>query len=234
MNLYDCHILLVDDEKKLCEMVKTLLVKNGFIRVDMAQNVSQADLLFANHAYHLVLLDVMLPDGDGFSLLRSWKKRDPELSVPVIFLSARDEDRSRLRGLGLGADDYITKPFLPEELLLRVKAVLKRTWNLREKSEGVLILGPARVSFDEGIIRIGERENVLTAKEFLLLQKLYENRGKIVSVNTLMDTLWPDGSFGYENSLMVHIRRLREKLEENPSKPEWLLTVRGLGYKLKR
>ena len=149
----------------------------------------------------------------------------------MIFLSARDEDYARLKGLGLGADDYITKPLLPEELILRVKAVLKRTYHMEETMKNEQI-GAAQVDWNAGVIRNGAEEYALTAKEYTLLRKLSENRGRILSMNVLCDTLWPDGSYGYENSLMVHIRRLREKIEENPSKSEHILTVRGLGYKL--
>lgn len=154
--------------------------------------------------------------------------------MPVIFLSARDEDKDRLRGLGLGADDYITKPFLPEELLLRIKAVLRRAWHLYDnEGEAEARIGSAVINWDAGTVTKSGESMMLTAKEWILLKKLWENRGKIVSINALCDTLWPDGSYGYENSLMVHIRRLREKIEDNPSKPDNLITVRGLGYKLK-
>lgn len=230
MNLYDSRILLVDDESALRDMVSAILKNTGYSKIDEAFDAASADLLYRNHEYELVLLDVMMPDMDGFTLFEGWQRLDKE--VPVIFLSAKDEDRDRLRGLGLGADDYITKPFLPEELILRVRAVLKRTYHVRTVEE--VMIGETRIDFSAGTATRDGEQIELTAKEFLLLQKLCENRGKIVSINSLLDAMWPDGSYGYENSLMVHVRRLREKIEENPSKPEYLQTVRGLGYRLKK
>ena len=231
MNLYDSNILIVDDEPALREMVQELLEKEGYLHIDTAKDCRQAREFFGNKEYHMVLLDIMLPDGDGFSLYEELKKGEKS-QIPVIFLSARDEDFARLRGLGLGADDYITKPFLPQELLLRMKAVLKRTYRIEEKQEKTQI-GEVVIDWEAGTLTSPKESYMLTAKEYTLLKKLCDNRGKILSMNILCDTLWPDGSYGYENSLMVHMRRLREKIEENPSKPEYLVTVRGLGYKLK-
>lgn len=231
MTLHDCNILLVDDEADILMMVGKLLKKEGYRHIHMSASCREAVRFTRENDYQLVLLDVMLPDGDGFSLFEQIKKIKGS-GLPVIFLSARDEDHARLRGLGLGADDYITKPFLPEELLLRVKAVLKRTYHIDDAVETDRI-GKALIDWGAGTISADGEGHALTAKEYALLKKLCENRGRILSINVLCDTLWPDGSYGYENSLMVHIRHLREKLEENPSKPEHLLTVRGLGYKLK-
>lgn len=231
MNLYDSRILIVDDEKALSRMVEGVLQKEGFFRIYTAADCKSAELLTAENEFQMILLDVMLPDGDGFSLYKVMRETEKNRNTPAIFLSARDEDYARLKGLGLGADDYITKPFLPEELILRVKAVLKRTYHMEETMKNEQI-GAAQVDWNAGVIRNGAEEYALTAKEYTLLRKLSENRGRILSMNVLCDTLWPDGSYGYENSLMVHIRRLREKIEENPSKPEHILTVRGLGYKL--
>ena len=231
MNLYDSNILIVDDEPALREMVQELLEKEGYLHIDTAKDCRQARELFGNKEYHMVLLDIMLPDGDGFSLYEELK-RGEKAQIPVIFLSARDEDYARLKGLGLGADDYITKPFLPQELLFRIKAVLKRTYRIEEKQEKTQI-GEVVIDWEAGTLTSPKESYMLTAKEYTLLKKLCDNRGKILSMNILCDTLWPDGSYGYENSLMVHMRRLREKIEENPSKPEYLVTVRGLGYKLK-
>ena len=143
--------------------------------------------------------------------------------MPVLYLSARDEDAARLQGLGLGADDYITKPFLPQELLLRLGAVLRRVYGGRPEDDA-LTLGPATVHWGTGTVTRPEGEVSLTAKEFALLKKLADNRGNIVTIDALCAALW----------LMVHIRRLREKIEADPSHPRYLLTVRGLGYRLAR
>ena len=245
MNLYDYKILLVDDEETLRNMVSGFLQRAGFLHVTVAGSCREAEAQFAKVTPHLVLLDVMLPDGDGFSLLKRLRENS---EVPVIFLSARDEDESRLRGLGLGADDYITKPFLPEELILRVTAVLKRVYRVKDvREEETITLGSCLVDLGSGVVyrnRDGKDERdrtkedsvdaevTLTAKEYAIIQKLAQERGRIVTIDALCDAVWQEGNFGYENTLVVHIRRLREKIEEDPSHPQHLLTVRGLGYRL--
>lgn len=232
MNLYDCKILLVDDEPDLRGMVKEFLQKAGFYKVVTAASCKEAGEMFHREAPDLILLDVMLPDGDGFTLLQKLRE---ESEVPVIFLSARDEDENRLHGLGLGADDYITKPFLPQELILRVTAVLKRVYRVTDAQENrVILLGSYKVDLSSGVVYRPDTEVTLTAKEYAIIQKLAENRGRIVTIDALCETVWQEGNFGYENTLIVHIRRLREKIEEDPSHPKFLLTVRGLGYKLVR
>ena len=172
----------------------------------------------------------MLPDGDGFSLMREFRRTK---NVPILFLSARDADEDRLHGLGLGADDYIVKPFLPQELVLRLTAVLRRSYAAQlQSADNCLRLGDTVVDWGSGSVTRGGKTVQLTAKEYALLRKLADNRGNIVTIDALCRAAWDDETFGYENTLMVHIRRLREKIEANPSKPRWLLTVRGLGYKL--
>ena len=228
MVLTDCRILLVDDEKLILEINEKLLTDNGFNNVLLAITGKEADEFMKKEQVDLVVLDIMLPDISGLSLYELWTKRG--IGIPVIFLSARDEETSRLKGLGLGADDYVTKPYTPEELLLRIKAVLRRTYHLTENT--IVEMGAIRVDLSSGIVLRPGGEKELTAKEFQIFSKLYDNQGKIVSLNVLMDTLWPDGSYGLENSLVVHIRRLREKIEEDPSNPKNLQTVRGLGYRL--
>lgn len=221
------RILIVDDEPALQHLVGEILTQAGY-ETDAALSCAQALERVRMAAPDAVLLDVMLPDGDGFSLLGQLRR---ERDLPVLFLSAREEDDARLRGLGLGADDYITKPFLPQELLLRLRAVLRRVYR---EEPAVARLGETEIDWGKGVVRRQGRETALTAKEFALLKTLWEARGNIVTIDALCAALWEGPLVGYENTLMVHIRRLREKVEAEPSRPKWLLTVRGLGYRLKR
>lgn len=231
MKLHDRKLLIVEDEPQVRAMIGEILNKAGFRRTVAAGSCAEARARFAAECPDCVLLDVMLPDGDGFGLLCELRgQRD----VPTLFLSARDADEDRLRGLGLGADDYIVKPFLPEELVLRVRAVLKRSYRSGqpETEGGVLRLGETVVDWDSGTIHGPHGVRNLTAKERALLRCLADRRGKIVTIDELCRAGWGEDFFGYENTLMVHLRRLRAKLEADPSHPVWLLTQRGLGYKL--
>lgn len=233
-NLYESKILIVDDEVELLQMEEQVLRREGFTRVYTAKSCTEAEYVFNRMLPDCIILDVMLPDGNGFDLMRKLRE---STNVPILFLSARDEDEDRLLGLGLGADDYIVKPFLPRELVLRLCAILKRTYFtavLQEEAKPKAYLGRCSVDFNTGEIMGNEQNATLTAKEYALLKKLYENRGKIVTGDSLCHAVWGDGLYGYENTLMVHIRRLREKIEENPSKPQYIKTIRGLGYKLEK
>lgn len=231
-DIFDCKLLLVDDEPELRKMVGNILKQNGFKKIIFAADCSHARFMFTSEKPDGVLLDVSLPDGDGFTLMREFRTIS---AAPVLFLSARDEDENRLLGLGLGADDYITKPFLPRELILRLHAVLNRTYFpavLNPKEKAVFYLGETRIDFNSGTVNSAKGIFTLTAKEFALLEKLFENKEKIVTGDSLCLAAWGDPLYGYENTLMVHIRRLREKIEPEPSAPMYLITVRGLGYKL--
>lgn len=222
-------ILIVDDERALCEMIRAFLAQAGYATAT-AGSCAEALTVFRAEQPDAVLLDVMLPDGDGFSLFGQLRAlRD----VPTLFLSARDEDAARLQGLGLGADDYITKPFLPEELLLRLAAVLRRVYRDAPENDSAR-LGDVEIDWVKSLVRRDGEEIPLTAKEYTLLRKLWDNRGNIVTIDALCEALWDGPNIGYENTLMVHIRRLRAKIERDPSHPEHLLTVRGLGYRLAR
>ena len=224
--LHTKKILLVDDEPELRKLVIDILSDDGFSNIIDAGTV-QTGLVFARQEKpDLAILDVMLPDGDGFSLM---KKLRAFTNIPVIFLTAKDEAADKLAGLGLGADDYLVKPFLPEELLLRVHAVLRRCY----KAESPLLeLEGCTIDFSRAEVNKNGIIVALTAKEHTLLETLSHSEGRIVSIDALCEALWGDNPFGYENSLNAHIRRIREKIETDPSKPVSLITVKGLGYKL--
>ena len=220
------RILVVDDEPGLLQMVVSILNQDGYMQIKTAGTVREALGVCQEWTPELAILDVMLPDGDGFFLFEQIKSF---LDIPILFLTARGEDSDRLHGLGLGADDYLVKPFLPKELLLRIGIILRRFY---KDEKTVVTLKGSQIDFSRAeVIRGGERIP-LTAKEFEILQALYRNAGRIVTIDQLCEAAWGDNPFGYENSLMAHIRRIREKIEEHPSSPVSLLTVRGLGYKL--
>ena len=219
-------ILLVDDEEQLRDMVASILAQEGYVRIRTAGTVKEALEAAREWEPEFAILDVMLPDGDGFGLLEKLKERK---DIPVLFLTARGEDEDKFRGFGLGADDYVVKPFLPKELLFRIAAVLRRSY--KEETPRVR-LAACEIDFARAEVLRGEERLPLTAKEFELLSVLYRNEGRIVTIDGLCEAAWGDNPYGYENSLMAHIRRIREKIEENPSKPASLLTMKGLGYKL--
>jgi DNA-binding response OmpR family regulator len=231
-NIKDCKILIVDDEASLLTMVENIMLKEGFNNVFTASNCNMAMKKFKEVNPDIIILDVMLPDGDGFSLIQKFRRVS---TVPVLFLSARDEDENRLLGLGLGADDYMAKPFIPRELILRLSIILRRTYIStadKHDEKPTFHLGEVFIDMNNGTVKKQDEELTLTAKEYALLDKLYANKRNIVTIDALCKAAWNDNLFGYENTLMVHIRRLREKIEQDPSHPQYLLTVRGLGYKL--
>ena len=224
--LHTKKILLVDDEPELRKLVINILSDDGFSNIIDAGTV-QTGLIYARQEKpDLAILDVMLPDGDGFSLM---KKLRAFTNIPVIFLTAKDEAADKLAGLGLGADDYVVKPFLPQELLLRVHAVLRRCY---KADSPLLELEGCTIDFSRAEVNKNGIIVALTAKEHTLLETLSRSEGRIVSIDALCEALWGDNPFGYENSLNAHIRRIREKIETDPSKPVSLITVKGLGYKL--
>ena len=218
--------MLVDDEPELLDMVASILREDGYENIRTAGTVEEALREAGESAPELAILDVMLPDGDGFGLMEKLREKG---DYPVLFLTARGEYEDKFRGFGLGADDYIVKPFLPKELLFRVAAILRRSY----KEEDPLVkLSGCKIDLERAeVIKEGERIP-LTAKEYELLSALYRNAGRIVTIDALCEAAWGDNPYGYENSLMAHIRRIREKIETNPSKPVSLVTVKGLGYKL--
>lgn len=227
----DAKILLVDDSRELLELLRGALSDAGYGTLWTAETVVSARKQLQAETPDLIVLDINLPDGDGFSLFQEIRA---QWEIPVLFLSARDADSDRLFGLGLGADDYLTKPFLMRELILRVQAILRRFYRAELRQADEFSLGDRQINLRDAAVTAQGESLSLTATELSLLRKLYENRGHIVTFDALCETVWGDGYYGYENALNVHIRHLREKIEEEPSHPRWLLTVRGLGYKLRK
>ncbi len=226
-DIFAARVLLVDDQPELLALVSGRLRQAGYGTVDTAAGCAEARACFAAHRPDVMILDINLPDGDGFSLFRELRR---QADIPALFLSARDADADRLFGLGLGADDYLTKPFLTQELLLRLQGILRRAYRL--PSQRTVQIGPCTVRLGDAAAELAGRTAALTATELTLLQKLADNRGHIVTFDALCQAVWGDGYYGYENALGVHIRHLREKVEVEPSRPRYLVTVRGLGYRL--
>lgn len=229
--IYDAKFLVVDDNAELLALLCEQLRGAGYGHIRTAQSCAAARACFAAEQPELMILDINLPDGDGFSLFRALRAK---ADVPALFLSARDADADRLFGLGLGADDYLTKPFLMQELLLRVQHILQRAYRaeLSRTKPAPLQLGERYVDLNDAIVTLPEGKTLaLTATELALLRKLAENRGHIVTYDALCAAVWGADYYGYENSLGVHIRHLREKLEAEPGAPQFLRTVLGwLGW----
>lgn len=220
------RILLVDDEQELLDMVLSMLNEYGFHNIKTAKSKNEAITEAEKSHPELAILDVMLPDGNGFDLMEQLKQNG---DYPVLFLTASGEDDDKFMGFGLGADDYIVKPFLPKELLFRIMAILRRSY---KDENPVVQLKNSQIDFSRAEVIKNNEHIQLTAKEHDLLSALYRNAGRIVTIDALCEAAWGDNPFGYENSLMAHIRRIREKVELNPSLPVSLVTIKGLGYKL--
>lgn len=226
-------ILVVDDEADLANLLKRSLEKEGYKQIHTAGSIHEAWTSFQQTNPDIVLLDVMLPDGEGYDLCR----RIREVShVPVLFMSAKNEEIDKILGLAIGGDDYITKPFSPKEVAYRVKAQLRRagyqildtTPSIAEKA---LQVGPFQLNADETEVHKDGVLLELTAKEIGLMACFMHNPNRILSKETLFERVWGEDFFGSDNTVMVHIRRLREKIEQDASKPLYITTVKGLGYK---
>lgn len=222
----DKSILVVDDELELLAMIKLIFERAGYTQVTTSASAIEALKVLSKKIPDIIILDVMMPNMDGFELLQEIRSIS---KVPVLMLTAKGEAEDRFAGFELGADDYLIKPFLPKELLLRVAAILKRAY---PENNRLVVLDAAIVDLDKAeVIREGA-VTPLTAKEYSIFLKLAENAGRIVTIGALCQTACGEIWQGYESTLMTHIRHLREKIETEPSHPVSLLTVKGLGYKL--
>lgn len=222
------RILIVDDDQHILDLLHLTLVQENFAHIYLARNGKDTLSLCKQISPQLIILDVMLPDIDGFTLCSRLRKFT---QAPILFLTAKDSDRSILSGFHYGGDDYITKPFNPLEVVARVKVHLKRQMMIRSPSQW-LDFGRFRVNEQTGQLFVEEKEVICPAKEFKLLVFLCRHPDQIFTKSQLYEQIWGSDSLGETHTVSVHVRRLREKIEEKPSRPEYLRTVRGLGYKL--
>ena len=222
------YILLVEDDLSLISGLSFAVKKAGY-GLDIAHTKSEADEIWEDGKYDLVILDVSLPDGSGFDICKSIR----EISkVPIMFLTARDEETDVIMGLDIGGDDYITKPFNILEVKARIKAIMRRTARKEESAQTakILVKGNMRIDCESRRVFIGEREINLTAKEYDVLELLAMNPNKVYSRENLLDLVWGVDYPGDARTVDVHIRRLREKIELNPSEPKYVHTKWGVGY----
>ena len=227
------NILIVDDEIEILNLIKTILIKEGFTNLYTAENGQDALSIFENNDIDLAILDIMLPDIEGYDLCKSIRQTS---DIPILFLSAKGDELDKLLGLSLGADDYITKPFSLKELALRVKIQLRRSkkqFNIDNVKEDKKIIKVGSFEINKEALEVKKNGEVLELKPKELKMFIYmvDHKNQIISKEKLCDEIWGDDFIGYDNTIMVHIRRLREKIEDNPSKPEYILNVKGLGYK---
>ncbi|MBO0997895.1 response regulator transcription factor [Bacillus sp. SD075] len=226
----DQWILIIDDEEDLARLMETVLHKEGIPNIVTAGTIADGWTKFQKFDPALVLLDIMLPDGEGYDLCKQIREVS---NVPILFLSAKDEEIDKLLGLAIGGDDYITKPFSPKEVAFRVKAQLRRAgFSEGKAAPKKLQVGPFELSANGNEVKKDGKTLELTAKEIGLMSCFMHHPNQILSKETLFEHVWDDDFFGSDNTVMVHIRRLREKIEADPSKPSFLITVKGLGYKL--
>ncbi|RBP65579.1 two-component system response regulator RegX3 [Brevibacterium sanguinis] len=221
------RILLVEDEDSFSDPLSYLLGKEGY-EVTVADDGLKALAEFDRNGADLVLLDLMLPGASGTEVCRELRAKS---NVPIIMLTAKDSEIDKVVGLELGADDYVTKPYSSRELLARVRAVLRRNVESESYDDAVLEAGGVRIDVERHVVTVRGEELSMPLKEFELLEILVRNSGRVMTRGQLIDRIWGEDYVGDTKTLDVHVKRLRAKVEENPSEPKLLTTVRGLGYK---
>ncbi|CAN2172858.1 OmpR Response regulators consisting of a CheY-like receiver domain and a winged-helix DNA-binding domain [Candidatus Nanopelagicaceae bacterium] len=225
------RILVVEDEETLAEAIAFLLGKEGF-EVTVAASGPDAIAQFEKSGADLILLDLMLPGLSGTEVCRQIRAKS---AVPIIMLTAKDSEIDKVVGLEIGADDYVTKPYSSRELIARIRAVLRRGELLDSADEGaVLEVGPVRMDTDRHVISVNGAQVAIPLKEFELLEFLMRNAGRVLTRIQLIDRVWGSDYVGDTKTLDVHIKRLRAKIEKDPANPEFIQTVRGMGYKMER
>ncbi|MDO4916966.1 MAG: response regulator transcription factor [Rothia sp. (in: high G+C Gram-positive bacteria)] len=221
------RILVVEDEESLSEPLAFLLGREGF-EVQVADNGIDAVTEFERNGADLVLLDVMLPGQSGMEVCKQIRAVS---AVPIIMLTAKDSEIDKVLGLELGADDYVTKPYSSRELIARVRAVLRRQQETEEVSTNTVESGPVRMDIERHVVTVAGENIAMPLKEFELLEMLLRNAGRVLTRAQLIDRVWGSDYVGDTKTLDVHVKRLRSKIEPDPSNPRFVVTVRGLGYK---
>lgn len=224
-------VLLVDDEKEIVELLEIYLKNDGY-RILKAYNGIEALRLLESQEVDLIILDIMMPRMDG---IQACLKIREKLNMPIIMLSAKSQDMDKITGLSMGADDYVTKPFNPLELLARVKSQLRRYNRLNtpsQRKEEEIEVDDLTINTATREVKIDGREVKLTPREFSILELLARNRGMVFSIEKIYEAVWKEAFFESENTVMVHIRKIREKIEDQPRKPRFIKTVWGVGYRI--
>lgn len=227
-NIVEAKILLVDDEEDILKLLETVLLKEGFTNILKADNGNTAIEICKKDKPDIIVLDIMLPDMEGYDVC----KKIREISMtPIIFLSAKSDELDKLLSFALGGDDYITKPFSPKEVAYRIKAILKREQYHIQHESSVLKTGNLEISEGEGLVKKEGRELQLTAMEFKLLVYLVKNKNIVLSKSQIVENVWCSEYDGFDNTLMVHIRHLREKIEDDAANPRHIQTIKKMGYR---
>ena len=222
-------IFLLEDDEAIGIGLTYSLENEGY-NVTLAKSVKEAEKIIDEKEFSLYILDLTLPVGSGYEVCKRIKAKG---DLPVIFLTAYDDEVNVIMGFELGADDYISKPFRVKELMLRIKSVMRRYSN--ETSDGIIKINNLKINTNEAKVYKNNEEIILTAMEYRLLLILLSNRGKVLSRTALLENIWDvAGDFVEDNTLTVYIKRLRDKIEEDPAKPEFIKTVRGLGYVIEK
>lgn len=229
----DNKILIIDDEIDILTLLEDVLMREGFRNIRTGKSGREAIALCREYMPDIIVLDIVLPDMDGFEVCYQVRRFS---HVPILFLSSKNDEVDKILGLAIGGDDYVTKPFSPREIVYRIKAQLRRQAFAQDEQENEkgrhIQIDSLRIDADASRVFKGDKEISLTAREFGLLLYLAENRNRIISKERLYEQVWGEDSIGSDNTMMVHIRHLREKIEDTPSDPRLLVTVKGLGYKL--
>lgn len=224
------RIMIVDDEPDIRDLLEKALNLEGYENIVKLEGGRAAVKACREAQPDAIILDVMLPDMDGYEVCRQIREF---CLCPVLFLSAKNDELDKILGLAVGGDDYVAKPFSPREIACRVKAQLRRAGYGEAQADGGFVkIGELEIDPAGCRVKKGDSPVCLTAREFEILSYLAQYKGQVISRERLYEAIWGEDSFGCDNTVMVHIRHLREKLEENPAAPEYLITMKGLGYKL--